>query len=130
MPSAPQNNTQQCSQCPTTLCSAGTPQCFLLTPKLLPDLPFTRDVRVLQIMNGEWSVVDFGFGFSGAACDGLAFTQDVRVLQIMNGRWSVLDFDLSTGKSVRDGLPFTRNVRLLQIMNGAQAFPLLLCAVV
>lgn len=27
-------------------CSAGTPQCFLLTPKLLPDLPFTRDVKV------------------------------------------------------------------------------------
>ena len=31
----------------------GTPQCFLLTPKLLPDLPFTRDVTVLQIMNGS-----------------------------------------------------------------------------
>ncbi len=30
----------------------GTPQCFLLTPKLLPDLPFTPDVTVLQIMNG------------------------------------------------------------------------------
>lgn len=30
----------------------GTPQCFLLTPKLLPDLPFSRDVTVLQIMNG------------------------------------------------------------------------------
>ena len=33
-------------------CSPGTPQCFLLTPKLLPDLPFTKDVTVLQIMNG------------------------------------------------------------------------------
>lgn len=30
----------------------GTPQCFLLTPKLLPDLPFTHSVNVLQIMNG------------------------------------------------------------------------------
>ena len=30
----------------------GTPQCFLLTPKLLPDLPFSPDVTVLQIMNG------------------------------------------------------------------------------
>ena len=30
----------------------GTPQCFLLTPKLLPDLPFTRDVTILQIFNG------------------------------------------------------------------------------
>ncbi|PSC71853.1 Structural maintenance of chromosomes 5 [Micractinium conductrix] len=33
-------------------CRPGTPQCFLLTPKLLPDLPMTRDVTVLQIMNG------------------------------------------------------------------------------
>lgn len=31
----------------------GTPQCFLLTPKLLPDLPFTENVNVLQIMNGS-----------------------------------------------------------------------------
>ena len=31
----------------------GTPQCFLLTPKLLPNLPFHSDVvRILQIMNG------------------------------------------------------------------------------
>ncbi|KAL4440548.1 hypothetical protein ABPG75_003549 [Micractinium tetrahymenae] len=34
-------------------CKDGTPQCFLLTPKLLPDLPYTQDVTVLQIMNGE-----------------------------------------------------------------------------
>ena len=38
------------------LCDAATapdtPQCFLLTPKLLPDLPFSDDVTVLQIMNG------------------------------------------------------------------------------
>lgn len=27
-------------------------QCFLLTPKLLPDLEYTRDITVLQIMNG------------------------------------------------------------------------------
>lgn len=33
-------------------CREGTPQCFLLTPKLLPDLPFSKDVTVLQIMNG------------------------------------------------------------------------------
>jgi chromosome segregation ATPase len=31
---------------------ADTPQCFLLTPKLLPDLPFSEKVTVLQIMNG------------------------------------------------------------------------------
>jgi chromosome segregation ATPase len=29
-----------------------TPQCFLLTPKLLPDLPFSSKVTVLQIFNG------------------------------------------------------------------------------
>jgi chromosome segregation ATPase len=29
-----------------------TPQCFLLTPKLLPDLPFSKEVTVLHIMNG------------------------------------------------------------------------------
>lgn len=38
------------------LCDAATaqdtPQCFLLTPKLLPDLPFSEEVTVLQIMNG------------------------------------------------------------------------------
>jgi len=30
----------------------GTPQAFLLTPKLLPELPFSPAVTVLQIMNG------------------------------------------------------------------------------
>ena len=27
----------------------GTPQCFLLTPKLLPALPFSQDCTVLQV---------------------------------------------------------------------------------
>ncbi|PNH08147.1 Structural maintenance of chromosomes protein 5 [Tetrabaena socialis] len=31
---------------------ADTPQCFLVTPKLLPGLEYTRDVEVLHIMNG------------------------------------------------------------------------------
>ena len=30
----------------------GTPQCFLLTPKLLNDLPFSPEVKVLSIVNG------------------------------------------------------------------------------
>ena len=29
-----------------------TPQCFLLTPKLLPELPFSAEVTVLHIFNG------------------------------------------------------------------------------
>ena len=32
--------------------AAGTPQCFLLTPKLLPDLPYSDSVTVLQVVNG------------------------------------------------------------------------------
>lgn len=39
-----------------------TPQCFLLTPKLLPDLPFSEDVTVLQIMNGV-HIGDIANGF-------------------------------------------------------------------
>ncbi|MEW5302675.1 MAG: hypothetical protein WDW36_005436 [Sanguina aurantia] len=34
-------------------CRPGTPQCFLLTPKLLPGLPFTHDIHTLIIMNGS-----------------------------------------------------------------------------
>ena len=30
----------------------GTPQCFLLTPKLLNDLPFSAEVTILSIVNG------------------------------------------------------------------------------
>ena len=33
-------------------CEPGTPQCFLLTPKLLPQLSFTPQCTVLQILNG------------------------------------------------------------------------------
>lgn len=40
-----------------------TPQCFLLTPKLLPDLPYSREVTILQIMNGP-HIKDVASGFS------------------------------------------------------------------
>ncbi|EIE27053.1 P-loop containing nucleoside triphosphate hydrolase protein [Coccomyxa subellipsoidea C-169] len=33
-------------------CREGTPQCFMFTPKLLPDLPYTRDVYPMSIFNG------------------------------------------------------------------------------
>jgi chromosome segregation ATPase len=39
-----------------------TPQCFLLTPKLLPDLPFSEEVTVLQIMNGVY-IGDVAHGY-------------------------------------------------------------------
>eukprot|EP01018_Ginkgo_biloba_P038498 Gb_33241 [translate_table: standard] len=32
----------------------NTPQCFLLTPKLLPDLDYTEACSILNIMNGPW----------------------------------------------------------------------------
>lgn len=40
------------------LCEAasrpGTPQCFLLTPKLLPDLHYAQEVTILNIFNSPW----------------------------------------------------------------------------
>lgn len=47
-------------------CVEGTPQCFLLTPKLLPDLPFTPDITVLNIFNGPQidSVVAQNYGLA------------------------------------------------------------------
>ena len=33
-------------------CRPGTPQCFMFTPKLLPDLPYTYDVMPMTIFNG------------------------------------------------------------------------------
>ena len=48
----------------------NTPQCFLLTPKLLPELPFSREVTVLQIMNGP-AIHDVARGFTQDAVLGL-----------------------------------------------------------
>jgi hypothetical protein len=33
-------------------CRPDTPQCFLLTPKLLPQLEYSSAVTILNIMNG------------------------------------------------------------------------------
>ncbi|KAG1437175.1 hypothetical protein G6F56_013232 [Rhizopus delemar] len=33
---------------------SGTSQYFLITPKLLPDLYYNEQIRVLCIYNGEW----------------------------------------------------------------------------
>lgn len=33
-------------------CQPHTPQCFLLTPKLLPELPFSEHTTLLEIYNG------------------------------------------------------------------------------
>lgn len=48
----PTNERKVFMQLVESACRPGTPQCFLLTPKLLPGLPFTAAVQVLQIWNG------------------------------------------------------------------------------
>jgi hypothetical protein len=48
----PLNERKVFNQLVEAACQEGTPQCFLLTPKLLPDLPFTQDITVLNIFNG------------------------------------------------------------------------------
>jgi len=36
-------------------CRPGLPQYFLITPKLLSDLEFTKDMTILTILNGPWN---------------------------------------------------------------------------
>lgn len=50
----PNNERKVFKQLVECACRPETPQCFLLTPKLLPELPFTEHVRVLNIFNGPW----------------------------------------------------------------------------
>ena len=45
-------------------CKPGTPQCFMFTPKLLPDLPYTPDVMPMLILNGS-HIADVTQGFRG-----------------------------------------------------------------
>eukprot|EP00878_Enallax_costatus_P017303 GHUV01018171.1.p1 GENE.GHUV01018171.1~~GHUV01018171.1.p1 ORF type:complete len:959 (+),score=392.27 GHUV01018171.1:54-2930(+) len=64
-------------------CQEGTPQCFLLTPKLLPDLPFTEDITVLNIFNGGLIAEQAAGQYSREALFGtknLAALQGVRVV--------------------------------------------------
>ena len=49
----PTNERKVFMQLVESACRPGPPQCFLLTPKLLPALPFTPEVQVLQIWNGS-----------------------------------------------------------------------------
>jgi len=50
----PTNERKVFKQLVECACRPDTPQCFLLTPKLLPNLPFSEDVKVLNIFNGPW----------------------------------------------------------------------------
>ena len=48
----PINERKVFAQLVESACQPRTPQCFLLTPKLLPNLPFTEHVTLLEIYNG------------------------------------------------------------------------------
>jgi len=48
----PVNERKVFTQLVEAACQPGTPQCFLLTPKLLPNLPYSEHVKLLEIYNG------------------------------------------------------------------------------
>ena len=50
----PKNERKIFRQMVASACAPGTPQCFLLTPKLLPQLDYSPEVTVLGIFNGPW----------------------------------------------------------------------------
>eukprot|EP01116_Phalansterium_solitarium_P025334 TRINITY_DN963_c0_g3_i3.p1 TRINITY_DN963_c0_g3~~TRINITY_DN963_c0_g3_i3.p1 ORF type:complete len:575 (+),score=267.63 TRINITY_DN963_c0_g3_i3:1789-3513(+) len=47
-----------------TACKPGLPQYFLITPKLLPDLPFTEQMTILNINNGPGQLKHTEWGMS------------------------------------------------------------------
>ncbi|KAH3767968.1 structural maintenance of chromosome protein [Pelomyxa schiedti] len=50
----PYNERNIFMQISQTASKPGLPQYFLITPKLLPDLQFTKDMRILCVYNGPW----------------------------------------------------------------------------
>ena len=48
----PVNERKVFSQLVEAACQPDTPQCFLLTPKLLPNLGYNEHVTLLEIYNG------------------------------------------------------------------------------
>ncbi|GAV75400.1 SMC_N domain-containing protein [Cephalotus follicularis] len=50
----PMNERKMFQQLVKAASQINTPQCFLLTPKLLPDLEYSEACSILNIMNGPW----------------------------------------------------------------------------
>lgn len=50
----PTNERKIFKQMVASASAPGTPQCFLLTPKLLPQLDYQKEVTILCIFNGPW----------------------------------------------------------------------------
>lgn len=60
----PVNERKVFGQLVAASCRDGTPQCFLLTPKLLPGLPFQPSITVLNIFNGSQIGADVAKNYS------------------------------------------------------------------
>ena len=54
----PTNERRVFKQLVQEACTPGSPQCFLLTPKLLPSLHYSDEVTVLNIFNGPFTYND------------------------------------------------------------------------
>ena len=52
----PRNERMVHKQIVQAACGKHTSQYFLVTPKLLPDLEYHEDMRILCVMNGVWYV--------------------------------------------------------------------------
>jgi hypothetical protein len=50
----PQNERKMFQQLVRAASQLNTPQCFLLTPKLLPNLEYTEACTILNVMNGPY----------------------------------------------------------------------------
>ncbi|KAJ1552490.1 Structural maintenance of chromosomes protein 5 [Nowakowskiella sp. JEL0078] len=51
----PRNERLVHSQLVEVACKPNTPQYFLITPKLLPDLEYHDNMRILTIYSGDWT---------------------------------------------------------------------------
>ena len=82
----PVNERKVFTQLVEAACQPGTPQCFLLTPKLLPTLPYSEHVKLLEIYNGTLvTTVANGFQKVGTIVfpldDGLSWMSIDMILQ-------------------------------------------------
>uniref|UniRef100_R7WDR8 Structural maintenance of chromosomes protein 5 n=1 Tax=Aegilops tauschii TaxID=37682 RepID=R7WDR8_AEGTA len=68
----------------------NTPQCFLLAPKLLPDLEYSDACSILNIMNGPWiekPANAWRVLLTPKLLPDLEYSDACSILNIMNGPW-------------------------------------------
>ncbi|KTW32059.1 DNA repair ATPase SMC5 [Pneumocystis jirovecii RU7] len=61
-----------------TMSKKNTPQCFLITPKLLPSLQYSNNMRILCICNGDWITQESKF-------DMQKYVESIRKLKLAKG---------------------------------------------